>query len=300
MVNKDGRYIQNLDMEKVDTIAYDYFGSHPHLYPVPEFVSISHVKTAKPWGWPEHIHPNHEWLVIKKGQLRVQIDKQEFTVEAGDFYFVQPGQTHLDEGISGELDFFTVTFQLLDPQGNHVYFLPPPFVPTQQKIKGMQSVLWPLFKKMFTEVHEQQPWCEEIVEATISQMTWMVRRRLHSSQLTPDYRRTSVGHAELVRKVDEYIKNNLNKGISLIELADAVYVSRFYLDHVFKKVTGLSPLRYALKLRMEQAKKLLAEGSMNVYEVARKMGFEDPYYFSRQFKQVAGVSPKQFQKKFQR
>ena len=300
MVNKGKRYIQNLDMKKVDTIAYDYLGSHPHLYPIPEFISISHVKTTKPWSWPEHVHPNHEWLVIKKGKIRYWIDKQEFVAKAGDFYFVQPGQIHRDEGISASLDFFTVTFQLLDPQGNHVYFLPPPFVPAQQKVKGMQGELWPLLIKMFDEIRKQQPWCEEIVESTIWQMTWMVRRRLHSSQITPDPRRTSVGHAEIVRKVDEYIKGNLNKSISLTELAEAVYVSRFYLDHVFTKVVGVPPLRYALQLRMEQAKKLLAEGSLNVYQVAHKMGFEDPYYFSRQFKKIAGASPKQFQKKFQR
>ena len=68
MTNQAGKYIQNLDMTQVDTIAYDYLGSHPHLYPIPEFASMSHVKTTKPWSWPEHVHPNHEWILIKKGE----------------------------------------------------------------------------------------------------------------------------------------------------------------------------------------------------------------------------------------
>ncbi len=99
MTNQGGKYIQNLDMTEVDTVAYDYLGSHPHLYPIPEFVSMSHVKTKRPWSWPEHVHPNHEWILVKKGQVRYWIDKHEFVAEAGDFYFGQPGQVHRDAGI---------------------------------------------------------------------------------------------------------------------------------------------------------------------------------------------------------
>jgi AraC-like DNA-binding protein/quercetin dioxygenase-like cupin family protein len=300
-MSKPGRYIQNLDMKEVDTVAYDYLGSHPHLYPVPEFISISEVKTKKTWSWPEHTHPNNEWIIVKKGRIKYWIDGQEFIANPGDFYFVQPGQVHKDLSISEPLNFFTITFQLIDAHGQHVYFLPPPFTPALQKIEGMDLELWPLFKKMFHEIQNQEPWCEEMVESTIWQLTWMVRRRLNSNKvMTPDPRRTSENQAEIVRKVEKYIKSNLYKGFMLSELADEVGVSRFYLDHVFTKAIGVPPLQYSLQLRMEQAKKLLADGTLAVYQVATKMGFDDPYYFSRQFKKITGVSPKVFQSRFKK
>jgi AraC-like DNA-binding protein len=66
--------------------------------------------------------------------------------------------------------------------------------------------------------------------------------------------------------------------------------------HLFKKNIGTSVHQYHLILRMEHAKKNLAAKDFSVAEVASMSGFDDPLYFSRIFKKITGMSPKEFQK----
>ncbi|MFA5292737.1 MAG: AraC family transcriptional regulator [Phycisphaerae bacterium] len=300
MQNKEPIYIQNLDMNEVDTIAYDYIGKYLRIYTLPRFDSVSRVNTKRPWRWKKHQHLNHEWIVINRGKVRCWIDEKEFIISAGEFYFVQPGQYHCEESIELPLDFYTISFDLIEAKNKHVYFAPPPFVPEKQIIKGFGRKLIPLFKRIFEEVQEQEHYCEEIVEAMILQMIWIVKQRLWKDYAVADDTNVSERDAAIVKKSQDYINQNLNRSISLGELADVCYVSRYHLGHVFTKAVGTSPLQYALGQRMEKAKNLLMQKMKCVYEVATELGFEDPYYFSRQFKKVVGVSPKVFQRDFKK
>ncbi len=64
----------------------------------------------------------------------------------------------------------------------------------------------------------------------------------------------------------------------------------------FKKETGLSPIEYRNRLRIERARTLLSRDICSVSEAAKLLGFESVYYFSRVFKQHTGVAPSQYGK----
>ena len=63
---------------------------------------------------------------------------------------------------------------------------------------------------------------------------------------------------------------------------------------MFHEQTGTSPMRYLTDLRMSRARKLLADSSLTVREIAVRVGYPDPFHFSRSFKNAVGVSPAQF------
>ena len=65
---------------------------------------------------------------------------------------------------------------------------------------------------------------------------------------------------------------------------------------MFKQFTGLTPVEYIKNVRLAKAAELLRSPELSVAQVAMEVGFEDPNYFSRQFKQVLGMSPSSFQK----
>jgi AraC-like DNA-binding protein len=94
----------------------------------------------------------------------------------------------------------------------------------------------------------------------------------------------------------QHLENNLARRVTLRELAriGALSVSQF--SAVFKKHFGKAPIDYLLALRMRQAMYHLSDLSLNVTEVGRKVGFEDPFYFSKQFKRHFGVSPRHYRK----
>ncbi|MFD1954803.1 response regulator [Paenibacillus thailandensis] len=98
-------------------------------------------------------------------------------------------------------------------------------------------------------------------------------------------------HRQAVDFMIQYIHDNYAKDITLADLADKVFISRNYLSHIFKNITGDSFNTYLTRVRMEKAKELLMEHKMLVYEVAEKVGYQNVPYFSTLFKKYSGMNP---------
>lgn len=98
-----------------------------------------------------------------------------------------------------------------------------------------------------------------------------------------------------VTVVIRYMYRNLHKTLTLQDISDEVQLSRSYLNAIFKAQTGKSPVEFFIHLKMKEACKLLKAGECYIYEVSEQLGYEDPYYFSRIFKKVVGVSPRDYQ-----
>ncbi len=92
-------------------------------------------------------------------------------------------------------------------------------------------------------------------------------------------------------QICEYILNNSDKNLSLSSVADAFYMNKSYLSHLFKKTKDISFVEFITKVKMERAKYLIRKTDMRIYEVAEYIGFKDTAYFSRLFKKYNHVSP---------
>lgn len=92
----------------------------------------------------------------------------------------------------------------------------------------------------------------------------------------------------------QYIKSNYNKNMTLDEVAAHVYISPYYFSHGFKSFTGMNFMEYLKKVRIEEAKKLLLTSKMSLKNVSKKVGYQDPNYFSRVFKNMVGIPPSDF------
>ncbi|HYF48102.1 MAG TPA: AraC family transcriptional regulator [Planctomycetota bacterium] len=85
-----------------------------------------------------------------------------------------------------------------------------------------------------------------------------------------------------------------NPKFDLSDAIDEMPVSSDHLRRLFRQATGKTPLEYLTQLRMDEACQLLKVGGFSVKEIAARVGFSDPYYFSRTFKQVMKVSPTEY------
>ena len=92
----------------------------------------------------------------------------------------------------------------------------------------------------------------------------------------------------------EYIINHYEEPITVEGLAAYASVSHSSLYRRFVKRFQISPKRFLLEYRIERACALLADTGCSVQEVSTSVGFEDPFYFSRAFKDVKGISPRQY------
>jgi len=110
------------------------------------------------------------------------------------------------------------------------------------------------------------------------------------------YESRNIKNARLLSDAMRYINENYNRNLTLESVAQHVYISPFYLSHMFKEELGFTFLEYLTKLRIEEAKKLLMEKDMTIIEVASEVGYEDAGYFSKVFKKYTGISPAQYRK----
>ena len=81
------------------------------------------------------------------------------------------------------------------------------------------------------------------------------------------------------------------------EIADELHVNRSYLSRFYKNKTGINLFDTILNLRIEAAKEYLLNTDMKTYEISEAIGVDDAGYFSKMFKKITGVSPKEFRKR---
>jgi AraC family transcriptional regulator len=94
-----------------------------------------------------------------------------------------------------------------------------------------------------------------------------------------------------VRRVTEYIEQNLDKDLRLAELAALVRMSPFHFARLFKSSTGEPPHRFVIQQRIARASAFLAQPELSIAEIARRVGFRTPSHFTTVFRRVSGVTP---------
>lgn len=103
---------------------------------------------------------------------------------------------------------------------------------------------------------------------------------------------------EIVKQAIDYIQKNFSQDISLRTIAQHLYVSPFYLSHIFRRESGFSISSYINKVRLDNAIKLLKDPTIPIKQVATRVGYSDEYYFHKVFKKAFQVTPSNFRKQY--
>lgn len=95
-----------------------------------------------------------------------------------------------------------------------------------------------------------------------------------------------------------YLEEDLNQDLSVAEIAKMCNVSSNCFRRLFKAYSGMSPSDYRLSVKISKAKQFLESNTVSITEISDTLGFTDPAYFSRLFKQKTGISPKEYSAQF--
>jgi len=106
---------------------------------------------------------------------------------------------------------------------------------------------------------------------------------------------TTAGKMQVVAQVQEYIQNHLSEKLTLADVAAVFNFSPNYLSQLFGKYGDSGFVEYITETRIAAAKEMLEQGDLKVYEIAEKLGYESSFYFSKVFKKVTGLSPREYQ-----
>ncbi|WP_020615014.1 helix-turn-helix transcriptional regulator [Paenibacillus daejeonensis] len=115
--------------------------------------------------------------------------------------------------------------------------------------------------------------------------------RLLHAVLQGERARLNARGSSVVEQAVAHIHNQYGSSMTLEELAATFELKPKYFSYLFHKFTGIRPIPYLIQYRMNRAQELLLSGQASIREIASRVGYDDPYYFSRLFKKYMGVAP---------
>ncbi len=95
-----------------------------------------------------------------------------------------------------------------------------------------------------------------------------------------------------------YILDNPNPGLTVMDVSDYLHISRSYLFALFKKHLNLSPQQFLTMTRISMARELLINTDIPIAAIADSCGYQNPFSFSRSFKREMGITPSEYRMKY--
>ncbi len=276
-------------------------------FPLPEhpLISLNLLKNASPLEKNMEFSCDFYIICFKKVKAgELLYGKTKYDHNTGLMFFTNPNQVltarglkldekgfviHLDEDFLMGHSLFTEIkkYSFFDYENHEALHLLP----------REKEVMWSLYHKMETEYkNNQDEFSKTIILSHLDSMLKYAQRF---------YKRQFIDRKPLsgltVTKFNEYLNEYFTKGVSeekglptVNYAASQLNLSSKYLSDLLKQETGKTALELIHLYLISQAKNLLVEGEHSIAEIAYRLGFENPPYFSRLFKKEVGMSPKEF------
>jgi AraC-like DNA-binding protein len=107
---------------------------------------------------------------------------------------------------------------------------------------------------------------------------------------------TKAASTESLERTLQFMRERVDAVLTVAEIARQAGLSVTHFSRLFRQHTGFAPMDYFIHLKMQRACRFLTLTPLSVKEIASRIGYEDPYYFSRLFRKVMGVPPAEYRK----
>ena len=232
--------------------------------------------------WHEHI----EMMLLCEGECDFHIGGQSYTALPGDLMIANSAEIH-SFTVKERIRFYSLLlfpsfFDDIDVSGLRL-----------MSIVREDEYVASCFDEMYREYTEGQKMSDMMLKSSAYRLLAYLGRKYSvvESSLSFDSRKLKRLYSLL-----EYISNNYSEKITTKDLANYCFISEEHLCRFFKKTVGKTVSEYINQYRVEKAAVLLSNTDDTVGSVGASVGYEDINYFSRVFKRIKGVTPKEYRK----
>jgi AraC-like DNA-binding protein/quercetin dioxygenase-like cupin family protein len=239
----------------------------------------------RPHGADQHI-----LIYCNEGKGKVKIKKTEYQIEAGDFFTIPVKTPHVYEA-DAENPWTIYWVHFKGSASLHI-------VSNIEKQNGLKNFIQYNEKsiELFNEIYGQ-------LERGYGSDNLMYANMCLWHFLTTFLYNDKYGRSGKLTTKDatdiaiDYLSGNIDKILTLEEIASEVNLSSSHFSYLFKKKTGFSPIEYFNHLKVQKACQYLLFTNLRIKEISQELGIEDQYYFSRLFTKIMGIAPNDYREK---
>jgi AraC-like DNA-binding protein len=246
------------------------------------------VNRTKGYGFPLHLHPHLELIILHSGSIQVTVSAQSKVVAEGGLAVIFPNQVH---GYDNPSPDSRITMLVIDLSftGSYMDTLLQnhPADSYLDKGKVHENVLY-AFEQLFLEYEGTRkteiyfPFIQLILARLMQEMILQSNRSTDQQQLT--------------WQIANYVNEHYREQISLESMADALGMCKYNLSRLFSEKTGQSFPAYLTSIRLSYACSLLKDSKYSVTEISEGSGFGSLRTFFRVFSAEHGMTPMEFRK----
>ena len=245
--------------------------------------TVKRLPTWRPKG-----RLDYQLLYIVSGKGHFYFHGEDRVVYAGRMVLIQPRQEQRYEYFGEDKpEVYWVHFTGSDVKN----ILRSYNIPMDDPIfySGASSTYSYLFKEMIHELQDCKIGFEDLLTMYLRQIFLLVQRTRQEERPT-----VSTYIQEEMEFARRYFNEHYNEPISIQEYAESRNMSVCYFQRNFKQIVKHTPMQYLLTIRVNNAASLLETTDYSMAEIAAIVGYEDPLYFSRLFRKIKGVSPRDY------
>lgn len=255
-------------------------------------------RRVKRLNWKEPVRPEYALLVVLSGELEYQAAGKAGRLTTHEGLLLEPSAAITAAGRNVELVFltlapgflldFAVRMRLIGPAGN---------IGFAKTVLRADERLTTLASSLASELSTDDAGREIVLAAGIEQLVVHVLRNFSNMRRSDELELSRVGLIDRrIRRAVELMQAQMDRELSLKEIAAASFLSPFHFSRLFKKLTGASPHAYLATLRSRRAQLLLAETDLSVTEISSRVGYATSSHFTKAFRQATGLTPRAFRK----
>jgi len=259
-------------------------------YTLPSVTATGLFKVEKPYIH-RYRHVNvHTILFIVKGELYVKEDNIDYEVPSNNIFFFKSGCKQVGTKLipPGTM-WYWVNFHYNDVNIKNEDLV---WLPKTLSVSNQNDIL-NYFIKMENIYHSIVSYKNQRLNGYLYQLIYELLSLNKYNNETSDINRISP-------KVIRILRSQLEGRFSSDKISEELGMNYSYLGRLFKQETGTTINHYYLKLKINLAIQLFQTTNLNISEISERLHYPNPYYFSKVFKQITGMSPKEYQKQLYR
>lgn len=255
----------------------------------------------------QHSHAFEELVIILDGRATHQVGRESYQISAGDVFVLLGGMSHCYP----EVHRLSLVNVLYDPThirlppadlgtvpGYHALFRVEPTLRRHQHYRNRLKLTIDELGRLAGMVAE----LDDELRQRSSGYRFMAT--MHFMEvvgfLSRCYSRIAEREVRPVTQISgllSYMEQHYTQPLTIGELTKVAHMSQSSLFRTFRQIMGRSPLDYLIHLRIGKAAQLLQRSSLRIREVSDEVGFTDSNYFTRQFRAITGVSPREYRRR---